>query len=137
MTIQDLINNVELQKDKDRRFSDYLNKDQFERRKLLSKYILQPKNCKIGISVICFEDENFIEDKNKFFYNKIQSRNNKLKHITIGKSYKILEINDGSIKISNNDGSKLWYTMKRFIYSIKLERQEKLKQINDTNKFKI
>lgn len=101
--------------------------DQFQRRKLLEKYILQNKDCKRGIKVLCFELETIINDKHKFFYKKY---GRKRKVLTIGKEYTIIDYKEGKIKIENDEGKKLWYTTDRFLYSLKIERREKLKKLN-------
>ena len=104
---------------------DFLKKDQFERRRILENFILSNKDCKIGIEVTCFEKE--IVSANKYFYHK--STNHKLINLTVGNNYKILDHKKDKIKIENDDGQKVWYTTNRFIFSLKMERLEKLKKI--------
>ena len=45
----------------------------------------------------------------------------KCKTISIGNKYSILEVNGDQIKIKNNSGIKKWYSVNRFLYSIKIE----------------
>lgn len=118
MNIQKLLNN-----------KIFLNTSQFYKREVLDKYILKEENCKIGKKVICFETEYILSEENKFFYK--QSTIKKVKTLTIGKEYEIIDIrNNGNIKIKNDNGNKLWYTPNRFLYSLKLERKAKLEKIN-------
>lgn len=104
--------------------------DQFQRRKLVSDFILNEKDCKVGTKVICFETEAIVNEKNKFFYNIHGKGRAAASYISIGNEYSIIEYKDGKIKIENDDGRKLWYTINRFLYSLKIERKEKLKKIN-------
>jgi hypothetical protein len=103
--------------------------DQFQRRKLLKNYILQDKDCRKGVRVLCFEKETVIDEKYKFFIRKY----GKIKQITltIGKEYEILDHKEGLIKIENDEGKKLWFTLNRFLHSLKLVRKEKLKKLNN------
>lgn len=107
----------------------FLNTSQFYKREVLDKYILKEENCKIGTKIICFETETIVSEKNKFFYKQVTIK--KVKTLTIGKEYEIIDVrNDGNIKIKNDNGHKLWYTTNRFLYSLKLERKAKLEKIN-------
>jgi len=106
---------------------DFLEKDQFEKRKILKRCILTDKFCIIGKTVICFETERYCNENNKRYYDpSIKGCN-----LTIGKSYNILDHNIGKIKVLNDNNKKVWCTIKRFIYSIKYERRDKLKQIDN------
>jgi len=80
------------------------------------------------MKIICFEDEPIIPEKSKFFYTKGE---NKIKTVTIGKEYFILSSNNGLIKLKNDRGFKYWYTPDRFLYSLKMERKEKLQKIKN------
>jgi hypothetical protein len=114
------------------RNKNFLNTNQFRKRKLLENYILKSENCKIGLKVICFEIENLVDEKNKFFYN--QTTHKSIKGLTVGKVYEIIDINSDRIKIECDSGDKRWYTINRFFYSLKIERYEKLKKIEKLNK---
>jgi len=118
--------------EKNDQFEEFLKKDQFEKRELLFRFMLTEKNCKIGNKVFCFETEPICADKSKYFYNSRQSKNNQIKSITIGKGYEILDYDSdkGTIKILNDNGKKMWYHIKRFIYDLKIERKEKLERLN-------
>jgi len=110
---------------------NYLKKDQFEKRKIFKKYILSDKKCKIGSSVICFEIETVV--KNNFKYNDYV-KGKKGCDLTIGKQYNILDHKEGKIKIEGDNGKKSWFTIVRFLYSLSIERKEKLdklKKISD------
>lgn len=106
---------------------NFLKLNQFRRRKILEKYILQNKDCKINSSVICFEKENIINERHKFYYK--YGRAKKISTLTIGKQYKILDHKEDKIKIENDVGKKLWYTIDRFLYSLKIARKEKLEKL--------
>jgi hypothetical protein len=105
---------------------DFLKKDQFEKRDILEKYILSDQNCKIGISVLCFEKEIIFSANNRYFYKRYTRH---ICDVTIGKQYKILAHKKGKIKIENNSGRKLWFSINRFLFYLKLERKEKLDKI--------
>lgn len=102
--------------------------DQFQRRKLVNDYILQDKDCKKGTKVLCFEKETLIDEKYKFFLRKYSKP--KEVNLTIGKQYEILEHKEGLIKIENDINKKVWATINRFAFSLKMMRKEKLKKIN-------
>ena len=104
--------------------------DQFERRDLLKKYILQDKECKIGLKVLCFQEEFLIGEKNKWMYKKY-TKQKTVKNVSVGSQYEIIDYKDGKIKIENDESKKLWYTIDRFLYSLKIERKEKLKKLNE------
>ena len=101
----------------------FQDKDQFERRKIVKDFILTEKDCKIGINILCFEKETMFDEKSRFFYKKYRKPKCS---VTVGKQYKILQYKDNKIKIENDKGKKLWFSMERFLYSIKLERKDKL-----------
>jgi len=109
---------------------DFLNTDQFYKRRKLKKYILEYKDCKIGLNVLCFDDEVIILEKNRFFYNKSKNKK-KIKTLSIGKEYVIIECKEGTIQIKNDNGHKLWYTPNRFLLSLKMERKQKLEKIKN------
>lgn len=121
MNIRNLLNN-----------KNFLKKDQFDKRKILEKYILTDKNCHIGSSVLCFENETIINEKNKSFY-KHYGCPKHANSITIGKEYKILEHKEGKIKIESDNGKKFWFTINRFLYSLSVERKEKLEKLKKLN----
>lgn len=97
--------------------------DQFERRKQVKNFILTKKDCKIGTSIICFEKETIYSEKSRYFYKKYGKPKC---NVTVGKEYKILDIKSDKIKIENDKGKKLWFSIDRFLYSIKIERKNKL-----------
>ena len=101
--------------------------NQFERKNLLKEHILTDTNCKIGTNIMCFESEIIVEDKNKYFYRYVK----KVKSITVGKYYQIIDHKEGKIKILNDFQKNVWYTIDRFLYSIKFERKEKLKKLKN------
>jgi hypothetical protein len=103
--------------------------DQFEKNKLLNKYILQDKDCKIGLKVLCFQKEVLMDEKNKWMYKKY-GKQKVVTTISVGTQYTVIDYKEGKIKIINNEGKNMWYTIDRFLYSLKLERKEKLKKIN-------
>lgn len=117
MSILDIFNN-----------KNFEEKDQFQKRKLLKKYILKEKDCKVGIRVICFEKETIIDEKHKYFYRRY-GKSNTINSLTIGKTYTIIDFRNDKIKIENDLGKKLWYTTNRFLYSLKILRKEKLEKI--------
>jgi len=107
------------------------SKTQIERRRMLKDKILQRSQSRIGLSVICFENEG-IESDQTFMYKRAfipYKTIPKKVPLTIGKFYTILEIKKDEIKVKNDLGKKVWYTIKRFLYTIKYERCEKLKNI--------
>ena len=104
------------------------NLDQFERNDLLNKYVLQDKQCKIGLKVLCFQKEVLIGEKNKWTYKKY-AKPKVVSTVTVGTQYEIIDYKQGKIKIINDEGGKLWYTIDRFVYSLQLERKEKLKKL--------
>jgi hypothetical protein len=106
----------------------FLKRDQFDKRKILERYILTDKNCSIGSSVICFENETIINEKNKYFY-KHYGKPKQANSITIGKQYNILDHKEGKIKIESDNGKKFWFTINRFLHSLKIERREKLEKL--------
>jgi hypothetical protein len=108
---------------------EFKDMNQFQRKKLFNNFILQDKDCKIGAKVICFQHEILISEKNKWSYKQYGSKRKKIKTVTIGNFYEILKIKDGKISILNDIGHKTWFTTDRFLYSIKMERKEKLKKI--------
>lgn len=118
------MNVVELITDK-----KFIKKDQFQKAKILEKYILTEEYCKNGNIVICFENEIIISAKSYTFYKQYGAKH--ISTLTIGKEYKIIEYKDKQIKIINDQGNKLWYTINRFIYSLQLERKEKLKKLEN------
>ena len=110
---------------------EYLNKDQFEKRKLLEEYILTDKDCKIGTNVLCFEKETIVSERNRYFYKQVGKHKC---NVTIGKQYRILDHKESKIKIENDSGKKLWFSINRFLYYLKLERKEKLNKLkNESN----
>lgn len=108
----------------------FLKKDQFEKRKILKKYILTDKNCKIGRKVICFETETVV--KRKFKYDEYV-KGRKSCDVTIGKEYSILDHKEGKIKIESDNGKKNWFTLDRFLYPLNIERREKLEKLKNLN----
>lgn len=106
----------------------FLKKDQFQRKKQLDKYILQDKQCKIGLKVLCFQQETLIGEKNKWMYKKYGNQK-VVTTVSVGTQYEIIDYKKGKIKIINDEGNKLWYTIDRFLYSLQLERKEKLKKL--------
>lgn len=104
----------------------FLKKDQFEKRKILKKYILKDKDCIIGNELICFENEIVV--KNKFNYEQYV-KGHKISTVTIGKSYRILDYKNGKVKLQGDNGKKSYYTINRFIYCLALERKEKLEKL--------
>jgi hypothetical protein len=107
---------------------NFLKKDQFQKREIFKKYILTNKNCKIGTKIICFEKETL--SNIKYFYNKINNHK-QVHYITIGKEYQILDHKEGKVKILNDANKKCWCAIGRFLYSIQLERKEKLKKLQN------
>jgi hypothetical protein len=75
---------------------------------------------------LCFELETICDDKYRYFYN--QSNHTKLKNMTIGKFYKILDYKNNKVRLINDIGKPQWYTIKRFLRSLQFERSEKLKK---------
>jgi hypothetical protein len=104
------------------------NLDQFERNDLLNKYVLQDKQCKIGLKVLCFQKEVLLGEKNKWMYKKY-TKPKVVTSVSVGTEYEVIEHKEGKIKIINDKGNKLWYTIDIFFYSLKLERKEKLKKL--------
>ena len=51
--------------------------------------------------------------------------------VTFGKKYRVVDINkkDRKIKIKTDDDAERWMGIKRFLFSIKRQRREKLKEI--------
>lgn len=113
---------------------NFQNKDQFQKREIIGKHILTNDFCKIGSSVLCFELESIVDKKSIFFYTKDKVR--KTNNLTIGIFYQILDHKEGKIKIKNDKGQKLWYSIYRFIRSLAFERKEKILKINE-NVFEI
>lgn len=107
----------------------FLKKDQFQKTKILEKYLLKEEYCKIGNAVICFENEIMVSSKSYSFYKQYGAKH--ISTLTIGKQYKILDYKEDKIKIENDHGNKLWYTIDRFVYSLQLERKEKLKKLEN------
>lgn len=107
----------------------FLKKDQFQRKKQLDRYILQDKQCKIGLKVLCFQQETLINEKNKWMYKKY-GKQKVVTTVSVGTQYQIIDYKEGKIKIINDEGKNMWYTIDRFIYSLQLERKEKLKKLN-------
>jgi len=126
MSIQNIISNEVSKIDL---FENFLDSDQFQRRKLLSNYILNDSESRIGRTVICFERETIISEKNKNYHNKQTLINNAIRTLTVGKEYKIIDQKEHRVKVENDNGKKLWYTIDRFIFSLKTERKEKLKNL--------
>jgi hypothetical protein len=102
--------------------------DQFERNELLNRYILQDKDSKIGLKVLCFQKEVLIGEKNKWMYKKY-SKQKVVTTISVGIQYEVIDFKEDKIKIINDEGKNMWYTIDRFLYSLQLERKEKLKKI--------
>jgi len=113
---------------------NFQDKDQFKKREIVNEYILQSSDCKIGMKVICYELETIILEKNKHFY-QYHGKNTKIKSLTIGKEYKILDFKDDKIKVEGDSGQKLWYTPMRFLYSLKLVRKMKLEKLDPEKKY--
>lgn len=107
----------------------FLDTDQFKKRNILKEYILTNNDCRIGTIVICFDTETICKDVNKYFYD--YSKNKKLQTLTIGKEYKILNHTDGKIKIINDKGKNVWCAINRFVYSISIERKNKLNKLKN------
>lgn len=105
---------------------NFLKKDQFEKRKILSKYILTDKDCHIGRKVLCFEYETVVKQKFKY---EDYVKGRKGCDVTIGKEYNILEHKEGKIKIESDSGKKSWFTLNRFLYPLNIERREKLEKL--------
>jgi len=105
---------------------DFLDKNQFEKRKVLKRSILSDKYCLVGKTYICFDNENYCS--NMRFYSS-----NSYCNLTIGKSYEILDHKIGKVRILNDSNKKIWTTINRFIYSIKYERKDKLKKISKSD----
>lgn len=109
----------------------FLKKDQFQKSKILDKYLLTEEYCKKGNFVICFEVEVLVNSKNYYYYKRCGAK--KISTLTIGKKYEIIDYKNGKIKIINDEGNKLWYAIGRFIFSLQLERKEKLKKLKNNN----
>jgi hypothetical protein len=109
----------------------FIKKSYTQKRKLVSKYLLIKENCRKDIKVICFENKSIHDN---FYFNGFK-HNIKPVEITIGKIYIVLDTNYDQIKIENDSGKKLWYTMNRFLYSLKLERKEKITKLNGVTTF--
>jgi len=103
-------------------------KDQFQRRDMLAKYILTDKDCRIGSNVLCFEKETIVSDNSRYFYKRYGRHKCK---VTVGKQYQILDHKEGKIKIENDEGRKLWFSIHRFLYYLKLERKEKIQKLKN------
>jgi len=85
----------------------------------------------VGDNVVC------IEDRGNGRYGMLGWNNGdytKAKTLTYGKSYKIVEIKNNKIKFVGDDSILRWYGLKRFIFSIKKQRKQKLEQIFKTIK---
>ncbi len=108
----------------------FLKKDQFEKREILKDYILTDNRCIIGSTVLCFENEVVVSDKSKSFY-KYYGCPKHTNSITIGNQYKILDHKKGKIKVESDNGKKFWFTINRFLYSLNMERKEKLKKLKN------
>ena len=115
---------------------NFINKNQIEKRKILEEHLLNEKTAKKGIKVLCFEDREVEPDQNLYIYQIFKKKNKTYTPnlstcvgITIGKYYEVLDIKPGEIKILNDLGHNKWYRHKRFIYSLKMERSEKIKKI--------
>jgi hypothetical protein len=108
---------------------DFFKKSQIERLHLVENFKLTEKNCKIGNYVLCFENEAFANDYSKLFIKYYNFKPKKIKSIKIGSKYLILDYKDRKIKIINDLGKKHWYSIDRFLYSLKIERKEKLKNL--------
>ena len=108
---------------------DFFKKSQIERLHLVENFKLIEKNCKIGNCVLCFENEAFANDYSKLFIKYYNFKPKKIKSIKIGSKYLILGYKDRKIKIINDLGKKHWYSIDRFLYSLKIERKEKLKNL--------
>lgn len=110
---------------------DFLKNDQFEKIRILKNHILTEEYCKIGNPVICFENEIMVSKSSYSFYKQYGIKN--ISTLTIGRKYNILDYKDRKkmIKIENDEGNKLWYTINRFLYSVQLERKEKINKINN------
>jgi hypothetical protein len=112
-----------------RKFKNY---NQFKKRSIVRDFILKEENLKIGLDVICYDLETHVNEKDRYFYD---SRTiNRTRNLTIGKKYKIINIKGNQIKVENDKGYKIWYTRKRFLYLLKLERYSKLEEIEKNNK---
>lgn len=106
----------------------FKEKDQFQKRDLVKNYMLQEESCHIGSRVMCFEIEPIVKDRDRFFYSRYGIK--KVKNMTIGKFYTILEYKNKKIKLLNDIDKPHWFTINRFLYTLKLERKDKLKIIN-------
>lgn len=111
------------------RNDDFKRIDQFHKRDLIGDNILTKDICTIGIDVLCYDLEAYCDKKNRYFYNKQTTHTTK--YLTIGKFYKVINQKEDKIKIINDKGHKKWYHMRRFIYSLRLERRDKIKKINN------
>lgn len=104
--------------------------NQFEKRKLVQKHILIEKFCQIGTYAICFDLETICDEKNMYFY--LKAKPHLVNNITIGKLYKILKYKNNKIKLENDIGKSHYYSIKRFIRTLKLERKLKLLKLKQT-----
>lgn len=114
------------------RSKDFKKLDQFQKRELLHEHILTEDKCCVGLRVMCYDIETYVNPKAKYFYARYSIK--KIGNMTIGKVY-VIEDYRGSnkIKLTNDIGKQHWYQIRRFIHSIKIERRNKLKQINKNN----
>jgi hypothetical protein len=90
----------------------------FGKRKYVKKHILTESYCNIGSNILCFELEIICDDKCKYFYN--HATNKKIKYMTIGKFYEILDYKNNKVKLFNDIGEPHWYTIRRFLKSCDL-----------------
>ena len=98
-------------------YEEFLKKDQFEKRELLSRFILTYKNCKIGNKVFCFETEPICADKYKYFYDSQRNKNNQIKSITISSSfYQTFQLTGNtSVQIGNKNSNDAGYVYVPYI----------------------
>lgn len=108
---------------------DFLKLDQFTKRKEVNHCMLKINDCKIGLKVLCFEDGTLIDEKYRSYF-KFRGFSPTAKvHLTIGKTYIIIDKKEDKIKLKGDNDYINWFSIKRFVFTLKLERKEKLKKI--------
>jgi len=109
---------------------DFLKLDQFAKRKEVKHCLLKVNDCKNGTKVLCFEDGALIDEKYRSYFKFKGITPSTKVHLTIGKTYTIIDSKENKIKLQGDNGFINWFSIKRFVFTLKIERKEKLKKIN-------
>jgi len=106
-----------------------------EKQDKLDRYLLNLKDCKIGQTILCFEDREITYETYEISSVRLTRKEpKKLLSFTVGKHYTILDTKRrGEIKIKGDSGRLVWTTRKRFLGQ-KALRAIKLKELEKLNK---